>query len=370
MNNQMETNHIGSGPQDGKGAVWYRAMYNLAVTYKHLALCLENEKNCPKGKVEWAGDGEVPTQKSALDQAKETAQTLVYWILVSPKESEIYPFLNLLEPMALILLASILTPDLDSVPSRTEQRPEVNREELLRLLEKRQLTNSYIIDFIESDYRTRLPNRARYNLACYFTRLAEVEKERKEKHLDRALIELKSALEPGDLADYAQRDVSLQFLSRERRSEFKKLVSGKSGESNGAGSSSGSEIGLLPGITKQDLARLAEMNIRTAEAFEESTDSQPERQKVAVKLNIPIGVVRRWRGISQLLVLNDLGPKTAKLLSLAGIESPRELADPTPGDVVVAMRRANAAEKLLKDVPTESDVKAWVAQAESLGFVG
>ena len=69
--------------------------------------------------------------------------------------------------------------------------------------------------------RQSLSRRTRFNLACYYTALAEAaKKKRKGKCLDRALDQLDLALEGGELIAWADADPALALLRKKRRDEF------------------------------------------------------------------------------------------------------------------------------------------------------
>jgi hypothetical protein len=64
---------------------------------------------------------------------------------------------------------------------------------------------------------------------------------------------------------------------------------------------------------------------------------------------------RRWKG-----------SEYAELLEAAGVDTVPELAQRNAANLTAATTAANELKKLTRRVPTEADVKKWVAQAKEL----
>ena len=161
-----------------KEPVWYKATYQLAVTYHYCSM-----------------------QKQAEDEAKNLVATIQETIKILQKKEDkaLKDFLESFKPMAAIMYAGILVGN--------------NKEEEA----KKQ---------IESINPSELTYRSHYNLACCYSIVGKKKRDNEQiEAYDHALRHLKYALERGgEIVQWAQKDESLKGVRGDRKVEFYALI--------------------------------------------------------------------------------------------------------------------------------------------------
>ena len=69
---------------------------------------------------------------------------------------------------------------------------------------------------------------------------------------------------------------------------------------------------------------------------------------------------------ADLMRINGVGSEYADLLEAAGVDSVPELAQRNAANLAAKLEEINEAKNLVRRVPTEANVTAWVAEAETL----
>lgn len=64
--------------------------------------------------------------------------------------------------------------------------------------------------------------------------------------------------------------------------------------------------------------------------------------------------------------ISGVGSEYSELLEAAGVDTVPALARRNAANLTTALAEANAAKKLTRRVPTESEVVKWIEQAKSL----
>jgi hypothetical protein len=218
--------------------LWYQAGYQLIAAHLEKGATGQELERAWREALELTIDLE-----RALRELSKTA-----W--PKRKAIDLKEVLTRVEGPMLVLLASVALARGKGGPDGKLRRNEPSREELLgRLHEELGRTKeveavrrsepggippiaAYVVDTYfnpEGENRTRLSYRARYNLACYYTRRASLAKKRKDRAVrdecaENALYELRFGIEAGNLADWATNDRSLEWLRKKRRSEFHRVV--------------------------------------------------------------------------------------------------------------------------------------------------
>jgi hypothetical protein len=218
--------------------LWYQAGYHL------VAARLEKGAVPPELEQGWREALELTIDlERALRELKKTS-----W--PKRKAIDLNDVLTRVEGPMLILLASLALARGKGEPECKVRRDEPSPEKLLGRLQEElgrikeveagassepggvPAIAAYIIDTYfhpKGENRARLSYRARYNLACYYARRASLAKKRKDRALrnqcaEKALFELRFGIEAGSLAEWATKDRSLEWLRKNRGSEFRQIV--------------------------------------------------------------------------------------------------------------------------------------------------
>ena len=353
----------------GKEGAWYRALYGLAVTYKHLYLCLDDARNCAEGKEPGSSIG---TQR-ALAQAKAGGRRLLKAIVAdepSRESSNLGPLLCLMEPTAIIFLSSVLalgeeSPPCPGVPDTSTVR--FDRERLAELLASDQLSHADLVAFTLNPrspwYHRELPYQARYSLACYFTALLRGDDGHDERCVSAALDELEPALEAGRGAA-ARTDPALQPLKRAASGRFDLLIAKYSGAAVTKPTSG--ELATVDVIGKTFAEALAKEGIGSPEALLARLRTKKARAELAKKLGAAQPTVESWIHAANLLRVEGVGPKRVNLLRAAGVTSLDGLAAADPDELWQVMKDRNGAAERVKSLPPREEVAIWKSDATAL----
>jgi predicted flap endonuclease-1-like 5' DNA nuclease len=90
------------------------------------------------------------------------------------------------------------------------------------------------------------------------------------------------------------------------------------------------------------------------------------RKALAEKAGLSEKQVLRFANMADLYRVKGIGSEYADLLEAAGVDTVPELARRKPDNLCKSMTELNAAKKLVRRVPNETEVADWVAQAKGL----
>lgn len=122
----------------------------------------------------------------------------------------------------------------------------------------------------------------------------------------------------------------------------------------------------IEGVGEAFAAKLKAAGVGTVEALLEKAGSTKGRKDLAAATEIAEAKILEWVNHADLFRIKGVGSEYADLLEAAGVDSPAELAHRLPANLVAKMTELNAAKKLVRKLPTESQVTDWVAQAKAL----
>lgn len=90
------------------------------------------------------------------------------------------------------------------------------------------------------------------------------------------------------------------------------------------------------------------------------------RKELAEQTGISDKLILRWANMADLMRIKGIGEEYSDLLEAAGVDTVPELAQRNPANLAKAMAEANEQKKLTRQVPSESMVEGWVAQAKEM----
>ena len=111
---------------------------------------------------------------------------------------------------------------------------------------------------------------------------------------------------------------------------------------------------------------LASAGINTTADMLLKTATPKEVKAVARKAGVSIGVVGGWRDFCDLLRLDGVGPKVARVMTLAGVRNLKELVKFTPVEMAGKIKDANKSSSILGKLPESDNLQAWIDQAKLL----
>jgi predicted flap endonuclease-1-like 5' DNA nuclease len=90
------------------------------------------------------------------------------------------------------------------------------------------------------------------------------------------------------------------------------------------------------------------------------------RKDVAELTGVSEKLILKWTNMCDLMRIKGVGEEYSELLELAGVDTVKELRTRKPENLHAAMIEANAKRKLVRQLPSLSQVENWVTQAKSL----
>jgi predicted flap endonuclease-1-like 5' DNA nuclease len=114
------------------------------------------------------------------------------------------------------------------------------------------------------------------------------------------------------------------------------------------------------------LDKLSAMKILTTEDLFNRTDTAKKRAKLVKALKVPEEKVMFWAEFCDLLRIEGIGPKVARVLLHSGIHSTKDLARSDPKQLLEGIIKANKEIEVLGKIPDIDTVNHWISLARSL----
>ena len=122
----------------------------------------------------------------------------------------------------------------------------------------------------------------------------------------------------------------------------------------------------IEGISTAYGRKLGGVGVGTVEALLEQGGRRVSREKLAEATGISEKLILEWVNRADLMRIKGVGSEYSDLLEAAGVDSCLELSHRVPANLHRKMEEINAARKLVRRMPTESEVAQWVAAAKSM----
>lgn len=126
------------------------------------------------------------------------------------------------------------------------------------------------------------------------------------------------------------------------------------------------KLETIEGIGGAYAQKLRQAGIATIEALLEKGATPKGREEIAETTGISEKLVLRWVNHADLFRIKGIGEEYADLLEAAGVDTVVELAQRNPEHLYQKMASTNAEKKLVRKMPTQSQVGDWIAQAKAL----
>jgi predicted flap endonuclease-1-like 5' DNA nuclease len=122
----------------------------------------------------------------------------------------------------------------------------------------------------------------------------------------------------------------------------------------------------IEGIGPAYAAKLAVANIRTTAALLTACATRKGREETEAATGIDAGRLLKWANMADLMRISGVGEEYSELLEAAGVDTVKELRNRRADNLAAKMAEVNAKKKLVRQVPSQSQVEKWVAQAKTL----
>lgn len=123
--------------------------------------------------------------------------------------------------------------------------------------------------------------------------------------------------------------------------------------------------GIGPAVAK----KLAEADIISVEGLLKAGSTPKGRDEIASKAGVSGTQILKWVNRADLFRVNGVGTQYSDLLEAAGVDTVVELATRNAGNLTKKMAEINDAKKLVRQLPSEKQVAAWIEHAKTLARV-
>ena len=130
------------------------------------------------------------------------------------------------------------------------------------------------------------------------------------------------------------------------------------------------KIDEVEGIGATQAGKLAEAGVTTAEELLQWGANAAGRKSLEDTTGISGKVILEWVNHVDLMRIKGVGSEYSDLLEAAGVDSPSELTQRNAANLATTFQEIVAARPgLVRRVPSEAEVAAWIDDAKSLDKV-
>jgi predicted flap endonuclease-1-like 5' DNA nuclease len=122
----------------------------------------------------------------------------------------------------------------------------------------------------------------------------------------------------------------------------------------------------VEGIGPKYGAKLLDAAITTQEKLLEKGGDKKGRKQIAEQTGISEKLVLEWVNQADLARIKGVGSEYADLLEASGVDTVPELAQRNAQNLYAKLKEVNDEKKLVRALPSESDVDYWIKQAKEL----
>lgn len=122
-------------------------------------------------------------------------------------------------------------------------------------------------------------------------------------------------------------------------------------------------------LSHREATRLRKAGIRTTDALLRRAATRPGRAELSSVTEIPSADLLRWVNFADLMRVKGVGGEYAELLSICGVTTVPELRRRNSVTLTARLHAVNGKKDLVRRLPTESMVEAWIERAAGLESV-
>lgn len=126
------------------------------------------------------------------------------------------------------------------------------------------------------------------------------------------------------------------------------------------------KVEKIEGVGPKYAAKLAEVGVTRTGHLLEKGATRKGRKDLATASGIDETYILKWANMCDLMRIKGIGEEYSELLEAAGVDTVKELAKRRSDNLHKAMVEANTKRKMVRQLPTEAQVEAWVTQAKAL----
>ena len=126
------------------------------------------------------------------------------------------------------------------------------------------------------------------------------------------------------------------------------------------------KLATIEGIGPKISEMFAAVGIKTTEALLKRAATPAGRKELVESTKLEMRLVSRFANHADLMRIKGVGGEYSELLEASGVDTVPELAQRNAKNLAAKMAEVNAERKLVRQVPSESQVETWVAEAKEL----
>ena len=328
---------------------WYVATYQLAAAYDY------------QDKV-WLAATEARRLVMKINNTIEHLKTRERssWIPFDRRRREvenedILRFLSELKPLAVIMLAAILL--------RTEGEEAAN-EQLAAVLrrEGEEAENEQPAEVTDPN---ELHYRARYNLACFHSRLGELKRgAAREKAYRSTLDDLRYAFQrKRSLVEHARADKSLREVRKAKATDFENLIK-RYARPTLPQPADQLDLADLESVGEVHAKQLKQQGIVSRDDLVAKAGTPAARRRLAEKTGIRAVLLQRWALLADMMRVAGADIPQANLMVAADVDSLKALKKCDANELALLLHQVNQARSLVKQPPEVETVRNWVSKAK------
>ena len=122
----------------------------------------------------------------------------------------------------------------------------------------------------------------------------------------------------------------------------------------------------VEGIGPANAAKLEKAGVATPEDLLSKAGTRAGRGRLAEATGLSASHLLKWVNRVDLSRVKGVSTQYADLLEAAGVDTPKELARRNADNLMAQLASVNASKKLVRQLPTASDVAKWIEEAKTL----
>ncbi len=126
------------------------------------------------------------------------------------------------------------------------------------------------------------------------------------------------------------------------------------------------KLEYIEGIGPAYAEKLQAAGVRSTDALLKKGATPQGRKALAEATGISPDLILNWVNAADLYRVRGIGSEYAQLLERAGVNAVVELAQRNPENLYARLVEINAEKSLVRQLPSQRQVAAWVEQAKTL----
>ncbi len=122
----------------------------------------------------------------------------------------------------------------------------------------------------------------------------------------------------------------------------------------------------IEGIGPVNAEKLKAKGVATTEALLKAGATAKGREELAGATGISEKLILGWANKADLFRIKGVGTQYSDLLERAGVDTVIELSKRRADNLTKKMAEVNEEKQLVRSLPTEADVGAWIEEAKAL----